>query len=566
MHHQLFHTKVLLKRLGILLIVYGVCRILFFLFNSDLFPEIGVWEFIGIMVQGLRYDIASVLMVNALFIIMHIIPNPYREKPAYQRVLKILFYTFNGIAIMFESGDFIYFRYGLQRTSMHELGLTSDTSVLPGVIKDFWYVYVIALVIIAGIEYLYRKTDIYTGGVKKHFVRVIHYPAQVMIMLVILAFSFIGARGGVGSEPLSPQEAAEVVQDERLSELVTNTSFSVLYAASHRHLREPDYFSEKVATNIYPVIHENIDFYKHSKYFQPDSQPQNVCMIVLESFSKEYIGYFTKQEGYTPFLDSLLQQGLCFTNGYSNGKSSNQGIIAINSSIPVLMGEPFISSIYGANDIKGIGTLLNEHGYFSYFFHGANNGSMGFDKFTEKCGFDMYFGRNEYNQPNDFDGAWGIFDEPFLKFTAKKMDELPVPFYSEIFTLSSHHPFTVPPQYVGKFKQGPIPMLEVVHYADYALQQFFEEAKKQSWYENTLFILTADHPGPPIPGDEFYQNQIGAHATWLLLYKPGGNFQGTNDMVVQQTDIMPTVLDFLGYSGKYLAFGNSIFDTTAQRL
>jgi len=142
LHHQLFHTKLLLRRLGILLIVYALCQILFYFFNRAFFPEIPIGSFLNVMFQGLRYDIASILIVNALFILMHIVPNPLREKAYYQKILKILFYAFNGIALMFESGDFIYFPYGLQRTSMHELGLTNDTNILPQVLKDFWYIYI----------------------------------------------------------------------------------------------------------------------------------------------------------------------------------------------------------------------------------------------------------------------------------------------------------------------------------------------------------------------------------------------------------------------------------------
>lgn len=562
---ELFHSKILLKRLGILLIVYAICRILFFLFNRDLFPEVGIVEFMGIMLQGVRYDIASILIVNSIFILLHIIPNPYREMIWYQRVLKILFYVFNVIALLFESGDFIYYRYGLQRTSMHELGLTGDTSIIPEVLKDFWYLFLMASVIIAGIEYLYRKTDFKNARNKIVAPSGFDKRIQFGLMIILLFVAFIGVRGGVGPEPISPNTAASVVPDERLSELVINTPFSMLYAASHRRLDEPKYFNDADAAKMYTIYHDNVDHYSDSKYFRPQDKKQNVCVIVLESFSKEYIGYFNKGKGYTPFLDSLLGKGLCFTNGYSNGKSSNQGIIAITSSIPVLMMEPFISSVYGKDDIAGIGTLLKQVDYNSYFFHGGNNGTMEFDKFMDKCGFDGYFGRNEYGNDADFDGNWGIFDEPYLKWTANKMSAIDTPFFSEIFTISSHHPFTVPKEHIGQFKKGPIPMLEVVGYADYALQQFFEEAKKQPWYDNTLFILTADHPGPPIPGDEFYQNQVGAHSTWFLMYRPDGQFSGCTDMVMQQSDIMPTVLDYIGYHGKYTAFGNSMFDTTTLR-
>lgn len=559
---QLFHLKILLKRLAILLLVYTICRILFFLFNRDLFPEISIFDFSEIMLRGVRYDIASIIYVNSVLILLHVIPNNFRETAGYQRLIKILFYLGNGLALMLESGDFIYFRYGLKRTSTHELGLANDTSVLPQVMKDYWMVFVLALLIILLVEWLYRKTE-FAGKEKKIELKKIHYPVQIITMLLVLAFSIVGARGGIQPLPISPQNAAIEMGDNRFGELVINTPFSIIYAIGHRRLQEPHFFEEDQLADYY-TLHKQAK----QNYQWPASIPKtkdNICIIVLESFSKEYIGYFYPGKKYTPFLDSLLSSGLCFTNAYSNGKSSNQGIIAINSSIPVLMEDPFISSVYQQNNFNGLGSLVKKQGYSSYFFHGANNGTMGFDKFMTRAGFDGYFGRTEYGNDADFDGNWGIFDEPFLQYTAKQMSKLPEPFLSEIFTISSHHPFTVPAEYTGKFPKGEIPMLEVVAYADFALQQFFEEAKKQPWFNNTLFILTADHPGPPIPGDYFFQNQVGAHSTWLLLYKSNGQFKGTSDIVVQQSDILPTVLDYIGYTGTYSAFGNSVFDTNTPR-
>jgi len=467
---------------------------------------------------------------------------------------------------MLESGDFIYYRYGLKRTSTHELGLTSDTNILPQVIQDYWIVFVIAFLLVAAIEYLYRKTDLHRAKkLKFKLPRLIHYPYQLVFMLVVLVFSVIGARGGMQAKPLSPNSASLYVTDSRLTSLIINTPFSVIYAFGHRQLQEPKYFKEAELQQKFSPVHQNATFYQWPDSIKKSGQPDNICVIILESFSKEYIGYFNKGTGYTPFLDNLLTQGLCFTNAFSNGKSSNQGIVAITSGIPVLMEEPFVSSIYQNNQIEGIGTLIKKVGYSSAFFHGANNGSMQFDRLMAQAGIEQYFGRNEYGNDADFDGNWGIFDEPFLKWTASEMSTLKPPFYSQIFTISSHHPFTVPQQHKGKFKKGVIPMLEVVGYADYALEQFFIEAKKQPWYNNTLFILTADHPGPPLPEQEFYQEQVGSHATWMLIYKPNGQFSGTNDMVVQQTDIPATILDYVGYSGKFMAYGNSVFDTTAVR-
>ncbi|MBP8916366.1 MAG: LTA synthase family protein [Chitinophagales bacterium] len=556
----------MLKRLGILLLLYSVCRVLFFIFNKDLFPHIPPGDFLQIMFHGMRFDISSIIYVNFIFILMHILPSPWFDKNWYQRILRILFYVFNGIALMLEAGDFIYYRYGLKRTSTHELGLTSDTNILPQVIQDYWIVFVIAFLLVAAIEYLYRKTDLHRAKKLKFTLpRLIHYPYQLVFMLVILVFSVIGARGGIQAKPLSPNSASLYVTDSRLTSLIINTPFSVIYAFGHRQLQEPKYFEEEELKRKFSPFHENANFYQWPDSIQKPDQPENVCVIVLESFSKEYIGYFNGGNGYTPFLDSLLTQGLCFTNAFSNGKSSNQGIVAITSGIPVLMEEPFVSSVYQNNQIEGIGTILKGVGYSSAFFHGANNGSMQFDRLMAQAGIEHYYGRNEYGNDADFDGNWGIFDEPFLKWTANEMSTLKPPFYSQIFTISSHHPFTVPPQHKGQFKKGVIPMLEVVGYADYALKQFFAEAKKQPWYNNTLFILTADHPGPPLPEHEFYQEQVGSHSTWMLIYKPNGQFQGVNDKVTQQTDIPATVLDYIGYTGKFMAYGKSVFDTTEAR-
>ncbi|MEZ5014007.1 MAG: sulfatase-like hydrolase/transferase [Chitinophagales bacterium] len=413
MQKHLWHITVLLRRLGIVLLLYALCRILFFIFNRDLFPHIPPGQFMQIMWYGLRFDISSIIYVNCVFIALHILPTPWFDRNWYQRMLKILFYFANGFALLLESGDFIYFRYGLKRTSTHELGLTGDTNILPQVLKDYWIIFVIALVLIAGVEYLYRKTEYHRPGkINLHTGRVIHYPYQLIIMLGVLTFSFIGARGGIQQKPLSPDNAIVRVNDSRLSSLVINTPFSVIYAFGHRQLQEPLYFNETELPKKYSMFHENAQCYHWPDTIQKPDKPDNVCVIVLESFSKEYIGYFNHGKGYTPFLDSMLTEGLCFTNAYSNGKSSNQGIVAVTSGIPVMMEEPFISSLYRNNAFEGTGTLLHRVGYKSYFFHGANNGSMEFDRFMQQAGFDGYFGRNEYGNDKDFDGNWGIFDGP----------------------------------------------------------------------------------------------------------------------------------------------------------
>ncbi|MBL7884384.1 MAG: LTA synthase family protein, partial [Bacteroidia bacterium] len=287
----------------------------------------------------------------------------------------------------------------------------------------------------------------------------------------------------------------------------------------------------------------------------------NVCLLILESFSKEYIGAINgRTDTYTPFLDSLITQSLTFNNAYSNGKKSIEGIPAITSSIPSWMTEAYISSPYGSNTINSLASLLNEQGYNSSFFHGGTNGTMGFNAFASLSGYQKYYGRKEYNNEKDYDGNWGIWDEEFLQYTANTINVMPTPFFTTIFTLTSHHPFAIPDKYKSRFPEGHLPIHKSIRYSDYALKRFFESAKKMPWFNNTLFVLCADHTG--ISTDFFYSTQMGNHCIPIIYYMPGSNLQGINPQTTQQLDIMPSILDYMNYPKDYFAFGKSVFDST----
>src|SRR5690606_3286191 len=119
------------------------------------------------------------------------------------------------------------------------------------------------------------------------------------------------------------------------------------------------------------------------------------------SFSKEFFGAFNKDKnngtytGYTPFLDSLTGHSLSFTYSFSNGRKSIDGLPSVVSSIPSL-GVPYFLSPYSGNRINSLASLLKEKGYHSSFFHGAPNGSMGFEAFMNIAGFEAYYGLSEY--------------------------------------------------------------------------------------------------------------------------------------------------------------------------
>ena len=246
-----------------------------------------------------------------------------------------------------------------------------------------------------------------------------------------------------------------------------------------------------------------------------------------------------------------------FKNGFANGKVSIDAVPSILSSIPSLMNNSFISSSYSLNKINGLPKILKKEGYTTSFFHGAFNGSQNFDQYAKVAGFDHYFGKDQYTGKEAFDGKWGIFDEEFLQFYASTLSTFKQPFFSSLFTISSHNPYTIPKRYKNKFPKGTTDIQESIAYTDYALRAFFKTAKKQSWYANTLFVLSADHTSAA--GDkDIDKTSIGKFRIPILFFDPSNpEFTGVNDKNFQQIDIMPSILDYLNIKTEMVSFGKS---------
>ncbi len=373
----------------------------------------------------------------------------------------------------------------------------------------------------------------------------------VFVPLLIVAAVII-MRGGMQLKPMGMLNASAYVSVKNAS-LVLNTPFTIIKTFGKIELDDVKYFNNGEEEKYFSLQHH----YKKDESFKPN----NVVVIILESFSKEFIGGLNNYDGYTPFLDSLIGQSLVCTNAYANSKKSIEGIPAVLASIPSLMNEPFITSAYNSNKINSIASLLKKKGYLTGFFHGGNNGTMGFDNFVKSAGFDFYKGRNEYGDSN-YDGHWGVYDENFYKYFLDELNKMQKPFMTSFFSVSSHHPYSIPEKYKGKFKKGTLPIHQSIRYADYALKTFFDEAKKQPWFDNTLFIITADHTSEA----EFpvYQSKLGVFAVPVIFYHHN-KLNGKYNKVAQHCDILPSVMDYLNYDEPFSAFGNSIFDTTKTK-
>ena len=538
------HIILLLKRLLLILILFQLSRITFLIFNYIYFQDNTFVEFIKLFSFGIVYDTSAILIYNIIFIVLSILPFNFISNNKYQTVLKYLFIIVNSLILLANFADIEYFKFTNKRTTYDVFSLIflgDDTAmILPQFIKDFWYIIILWIVFVIALIKFYPKREIVFK--KKLNLQIGVYRLFVMLFVITI---FVFLIRGFELRPLGINGFIKYTKTQNIP-LIINTPFSIVRTIKQNGVKEKKYYKQsELKKYINPVKQ-----FKSKKKFSN----KNVVIIILESFGKDYTGFFNNTS-YTPFLDSLISVSYYSYQSYANGKTSMQGMPAIISSIPSLSDQPFITSQYSINEISGLPKILAQKGYYSAFFHGGINGTMGFDKFAYLSGFKDYFGKTEYNNNDDYDGKWGIYDEPFLQYFSNKMSSFKQPFITSIFTLSSHHPYNVPEKYKNKFKEGELPIHRAVEYADYSLRKFFETAKKTDWYNNTIFVLTADHTS--LTNSSYYLNKVGQFCIPIIFYTPDSSLSGKTKNIIQQIDIMPTVLDYLHYKKPFYSLGNS---------
>jgi phosphoglycerol transferase MdoB-like AlkP superfamily enzyme len=562
----------LIWNLVLVYIVYFICRLAFVLVNWDVFGgNLSFGYAMSLFGAGVIFDTTAILYSNALFILLFLLPFHWKENARFYQVVRWLFTIVNSIMLITNLIDCVYFGYTGKRTTtsvlqefQHEGGGNLASIFLDGFI-NYWYLVILAGVLCYGLYRLFRSPkDFPIRNLK------VYYLSQIVCLLLAVPFTIFGMRGGMttATRPITISNANQYVNRPLDAGIVLNTPFAIFRTLDKQPFVTPHYMSDAEAKALYTPVHMPAD--------SASFRPMNVVVLIVEGMTKQHLGSVNRHldngqyKGFMPFIDSLMTRSLSFEYSYSNGRKSIDGMPSVLSSIPNFV-EPFFLTPAALNDVSSLAGELTRHkGYTSAFFHGAMNGSMGFMAFARSVGFQKYFGRTEYNEdPNyngdaDFDGTWAIWDEEFLQFYCDRMSEMKEPFVTSVFTASSHGPFALPERYIGKFPKGNDPMLETVAYADMSIQRFFEKAAKQPWYNNTLFVLTADHTS--LNSYPEYTTDLGYYKVPIIFFAPGmPELQGMDhEKIVEQIDIMPSVLGLLGYDRPFVGFGQDIFHTPAE--
>lgn len=544
-------VKLLLARLGLLCVLYSLSRLLFLAFNFHSYEHAPLLKILLAFAVGFRFDIAAICRINGPFIVLSVLPFAFVDNRRFQTFLRIVFLLTNLPFLIVNIADYEYLKFTGQRSSLSVLDLATDiTGQLGQLSYHYWYLAVISLIFALALYKFFRAGNASQVTLQQRRHAAVRIRESV-ILVVVVTLAVIGGRGGWQRRRLTPALAA-IGDRESLSQLALNSTYTLINSqrkCDSASLTPLHYFPDDDA------LKQQLPHYQLSG--RPgDPKFDNIVIIIVESLSADYTGINHPGRGYTPFLDSLAQRGISFKNSFADGRRSIDAPPSILAGLPHLRDETFYCTQF--KHFHGLGSILKEHGYNTSFFHGGRNGTMSFDTFSLRMGFDDYYGLNEYPDERDSDENWGIYDEPYLQYMARQLNRRPQPFASVVFTLSMHNPYKIPPPYQNRLPQGKLPIHRTVAYFDLALKEFFATAEKMPWYKNTLFVITGDHIGP---SETIPARMIDSYRVPIVFFHPGRPLPRVDrERIVQHVDIEASLLDYLGIAAPVLPFGHTIFD------
>lgn len=555
------HQNIILsvKVLLLMMFIFTLLRFMFYILYSQQYYGVPISEIGLSFLIGLRFDLASTLLVGGLFLLLLNLPGRFKFKRFYKISIISLLFLFIIASIILSLGDIFYYPYAKRRISYEIFNLVkSIPELITIILNDYIVPLIIAVAVVILLGYFWFKLfGKYKSSSYKGIVNDIIY--FVLLICVIV----ISIRGGFQLKPLRESYAFRS-DNLALGHLSLNAVFTTLRTLNRGDIQSYNFIPMKEAIKsirallkspneiyldeVYPLMRQTLPETKHQKML-------NVVIIIMESWP----GNFDELETIKPFpmpeFRKLMNKGIYFSNFFAAGQRTIQGIQGVVGSIPNVVYDDILGSPIEQNFLRPLGVILKEKGYSTIFLHGARAGSMGFEAFSKLAGFETYISKSDFdlNKVKD-DGTWGIFDHFVFERSNEEFNKIKQPFLGLVISLSSHAPYALPSKEYAVYDStiANHKFLNSLRYSDWSLGKFFEDAEKAEYFRNTLFIITADHAEGTREKNIFELFKIPC-----LLYSPAFINQSVISSVHSQVDILPTIIDLLKMQTTHSSLGIS---------
>jgi len=519
---------------------------------------------------GLRFDFATALLTITIPFLILWFPLPRKWYPVVIKLVCILSILMIVVVASFLWGDDIYYSEAGHHATFEVKGMSNDLFTMFILLLTEYTFLSIGLILFW----------IFLGWLVWRLFRPLRNPdtirlpqtigGKILVPIVIIFITLFGIRGGF---QLKPMRIAFAFRGDNIlaGHLALNGWYTVITTAFANDAKLVELMPAKEAyAKVQRLLRVKGDtflddrypLYRESGAPSPIARPDeklNVVLIVVESLTAEYLGSFGGSVDAMPFLDSLANQSVRFDNCYSIGTRSMEGLSAVLASIPNLMGTPFMGSKQEQTKVLGIGTVFRSAGYTARFIHGAKPGSMNIEQIGMIAGYEKFYTEDDFPKEQS-DDHWGIWDRYTLQRMSKEMDTLREPYHMGMFTLSSHHPFLLPPEFKPPFPKtvNRYDLYNSFANLDVEFRKFFAYESKQPRFNHTIYVIIGDHTSMIEPEEGVNKRfRIGC-----MIYAPGRLAPAVNYEPASQLDIEPTLIHLCGLKVRHASFGHSLFDST----
>lgn len=533
-----------------------VFKIVFFVYNQSSIGEMLWTDVLYALFWGLRFDLASAALLSLLMSLClwlyyrwHRPQSVFSDLPRFSRLAKYLFLLALVVQMSLQTSDAMYFvdagrhisyemrdvvadASGLLMTALTHHGIFIVSSVLTG--------FIIILALIFVLRRVFSAARSHAG-----FTLPLNLQYEVILLLIIF-ISVILIRGGIGGLPQSVITAFKI-GDARQAVVAMNGAYSVVYGAlnSAKEVRPlkvqlpPDLDVEAALRGLYP---QHPASRRHAGITNQDAdiKPYNLVFIFLEGWPAEAMASYGYGLTTTPFFDSLLEKSLVPLGVIAGGVRTTEGLFVTLCSQQNPLGETVAQSSLQNFNYQCLPHILRENGWHTAFFQGSHEDTSGTGAFAQSLGMLDSYAKEHMGEGRYQHNYWGAHDPDIYDFALAKIDSMPQPFMVGINTNSTHD-IELPAGVEPHFSQSSHPdkNINILHFADQALAEFFDNIKTKPYYENTIFVLLSDHTSG---------KRSSTMARYLipgLIYAEKLLPPGRLERYVSQRDFAPTILDIL---------------------
>jgi phosphoglycerol transferase MdoB-like AlkP superfamily enzyme len=548
------------------LLLFAFQRLVFNIHFLSEFKQLDFSEYFQAYFRGFRLDMAIIgyltLFILPFYLAWALTKEQWKQR--FAKLLKVVFYLLILFVVFIHSGEVnAYEEWGHKLTTRVFTHLSNPDEVFrTATFSNYLFFILYTCLELAAAWLLIRVVlkPMWQHGQQLN-IKPLH---SLVTFSALLPISFLLARGGW--QPIPIGIASSMYSNHAIvNDMSTNSAYYFLHSLnSYSKVDLDKYLAEVDAVEAELFFSERINDCYDFEFFLDTIRP-NLVFVVLESWVADAISYSGLVSGTTPHFDQLISEGLYFSNFYATAGTSEIGNASIFSGYPGLPQVSLTLHQDKSRKVKALNQTLKDYGYYSSYMFGGDlkYGNIGgyfldhlFDEIKDESNFSHIKKRGKLN----------IYDTDLLAAFIEDIAKKPEPFMAVAFTGSTHSPWDIPEEWRNFYSGNEEGIMNTIHFADFALAQFIADAKKQDWFDNTLFVFVADH-GRSYPGNPFHTTPSFFKIP-LLFWGPTlkEEFRGKDlNKIASQTDIVSTLLHQMKISSEEYPYSRNLMCTDHEQ-